>query len=205
MINRSYSYFSTNSIQTTQLDINTDQISYLTSDIEIRIWQLSVAKIGLDLLRDSDGSATAALVALSGDDLVVVLASQVHSCVLPSIEVACYVDAAADRSSWVLLGVADGPELLEGLGTIDRGLVVASSLEDVVGSTVAGYRTLARGRRRRIVRAVGFDNVVLDERATSPTIDGEVAVSIGVVCTAIVDGPIVIVSVVAMKLMKECL
>jgi hypothetical protein len=92
----------------------------------------------MDLLRDSDGSATAALVALSSDDLVVVLASQVHVGVPPGIEVARDVDTTADRSSGVLLGVTDRPELLEGLGTIDGGLVVASSLEDIVVSTVAG-------------------------------------------------------------------
>jgi hypothetical protein len=118
-----------------------------------------------------------------------VRATQVHVGVPPGIEVAPDIDATADRPSGVLLGVTDRPKLLEGLSAIDRGLVVASGLENVVIGTVAGNRSPARGCRRRIVRAIRLNHIVLDERIASPSVDSEVAVSVGVVGTAVVDGP----------------
>lgn len=44
-----------------------------------------------------------------------------------------YLDSDGTANS---LAGADGPELLEGLGTVDRRLIVAGSLEDVVGAAV---------------------------------------------------------------------
>jgi hypothetical protein len=139
--------------------------------------------------RDGDGRGTAALVSLGGDDLVVELGAQVHTLALPGIEVAGGIDSATNGSSWCLLRVANRPKLLECLGTINRGLVDTSSLEDVVGGTVAGYSSLARSGRGRVVRAVGFDDIVLDEGAASPTVDSKVAVSVGLVCATVVDDP----------------
>ena len=98
-------------------------------------------------LRDRDSSSAAALVALRRDDLVVVRISQVHVIPPPSIEVACNVDLTADSSSGVLLGVADGPELLEGLGSIDGWSVDTGSLQDIVVGAVAVHGALLLGSR----------------------------------------------------------
>lgn len=100
-----------------------------------------------------------------------------------------YIDATADRAAWVFLGVADGPELLECLGAVDRGLVHARGLEDVVGGAVAGHRTFLGGGRGGIVGAVGLDDVVFNERTASPSINGEVAVSVGCVGTRVANRP----------------
>ena len=42
------------------------------------------------------------------------------------------IDTSADGSTWRLLWVAHGPELLEGLGAIDGRLLGTGSLEDVI-------------------------------------------------------------------------
>lgn len=47
----------------------------------------------------------------------------------------------SDGSSVTLL-TTDRPELLEGLGTIDGWLLDTGGLEDIVGSSIAGDRTL---------------------------------------------------------------
>jgi hypothetical protein len=79
--------------------------------------------------------------------------------------------------------------LLERLGTINRRLINTSGLEDVVGGTVAGYSSLARSSRGRVVRAIGFDDIVLDEGIASPSVDSKVTISVWLVCAAVVDDP----------------
>lgn len=76
---------------------------------------------------DGDGSLAGALVGLGGDDLVVVVAEG-HAGALPGLEDGAHADGAAGA---VL--VADGPVLLEGLGAINRGLLVTSGLVQAVG------------------------------------------------------------------------
>ena len=137
--------------------------------------------------RDGDLGVAAAEVTFGGNDLVVVVGAQVHAILPPSIEVASSADGAADAASGVLLGVADRPELLEGLGTVDRGLVGTSGLEDVVAGTVAVDGTLPLSSGRGVVGAVGLDDVVLDQGVASPAVDSEVAVSVGVVLARVVD------------------
>jgi len=97
------------------------------------------------------------------------------------------VDGTADGTSGVLLWVADRPELLEGLSSINGRLVDAGGLQDVIGSTVASHGSLPAGSRAGVVRAVGLDDVVLDEWVASPSVDSEVAVTVGLVCARVVD------------------
>lgn len=89
-----------------------------------------------DNLANSDVSRAAALVTLTGNDLVVVRA-QVHAKPSPCVEVGSGVHATAGA---VIL--ADGPVLLKGRGTLNGGLVGAGGLQDVVGATVGGDRAL---------------------------------------------------------------
>ena len=114
-----------------------------------RYWKVCVGISSSSLIRRStfgyhlrglnvDVGCTAALVTLGSNNLVVVVA-ETHALGSPSIEVVLHVDAAAGA-----LGLADRPVLVEGLGTIDRGLVVAGGLSDGVGTAVSGEGALLR-------------------------------------------------------------
>ena len=128
------------------------------------------------------------------------VAAQVHAVLPPSVEVACSADGTADLTTRVLLGVANGPELLEGLGAVDRGLVVASGLEDVVVGSVAVDGTLPLSSGGGVVGAVRLDDVVLDERVASPAVDSEVAVAVGLVCTRVLDHTVGVVMIILQHL-----
>jgi hypothetical protein len=130
----------------------------------------SLAGLHIDL------GTSRALVALSRHDLVVVLA-QVQAVAGPSIEVILHVDAAADT-----LGGANRPVLLESAGSVDGGLVGTGGDRDIVCAAVGLEAALARGTAAGVVRAV------LYERVSSPAVDGEVAVALGVEGAAVVDG-----------------
>jgi hypothetical protein len=79
------------------------------------------------------------------------------------------VDDAADA-----LLAADRPVLVKGGGALDGRLVDAARLVDVVGAAVVIDGAEPAGARRRVVRAVRLDDVVLDERVGSPAVQGEV-------------------------------
>lgn len=123
----------------------------------------------------------AALVTLSGDNLVVVLA-KLHAGVSPGVEVVLHVDAATDT-----LLSADRPVLVEGPGTVNGGLVVTGGLVEVVSATVGVDSALVGGSAAGVVGAVGLDNVVLDERVAGPAVDGEVTVTLEVDVATVVD------------------
>jgi hypothetical protein len=121
---------------------------------------------------DSDRSRSGAAVSFGSKDLVVVR-SQLLAVLGPSIKVGLNVD----RTTNTLL-LPDRPELLEGRGTIDRRLVGTGGLENVVSATVSGNGTLLLSSRTGVVRAVSLDNVVLDQRITSPAVERDVRVDI---------------------------
>lgn len=121
------------------------------------------------LLHDLNLGGAAALVALGGHDHVVPLAEVEAALPLPLGEVLVGVDAAADA-----LGAADGPVLVERRRAEDRGLVGAARLVDVVGAAVVVDGAEALRARRGVVRAVGLDDVVLDEGVGGPAVEGEV-------------------------------
>jgi len=77
------------------------------------------------------------------NDLVIVVGAQIHAIVLPRIKVATSADCTIDGPArTVQVGVANRPKFLEGLGTIDRRLIDASGLENVVVCAVAEDGTL---------------------------------------------------------------
>lgn len=86
--------------------------------------------------------------------------------------------------------VANRPKLRKGLGAVDGGLVVAGGIEDVVvGAITEKNPSLLLGGRRGVVRAVGIDDVVLDQWVSSSAPDGKSAVAIiRVVISTVVDG-----------------
>lgn len=130
--------------------------------------------------------------------------AQVETELRPGPGVAAKVDCAADGSSGVLLGGADRPELLEGLGAVDGGLVVTGGLEDVVRRAVAIHRSSLLGSRRGVVSAVRLDDVVLDEWVAGPAVYGEVAVAIGVVLAVVVEDPMRCISETLLMKFQSC-
>ena len=116
------------------------------------------------------------------------LATKPHSIVSPSVEVARDIDTAADISSRVFLWVPDTPVLLECLRAVDGRSVVPPGGQDIVPSAIAGDGALELGSGRRVEGTVRLDDVVLDESIASPTVDGQVAVTVRVVVTGVVDG-----------------
>jgi len=98
--------------------------------------------------------------------------AQLQSKLLPCGEVVRRGDSAAGAVS-----LADRPELVESSSALDGGLIDTLGLVDVVGSSVGGDRSLQRRAATRVVAAVGLDDVVLDEGARGPAVNGEVAVT----------------------------
>lgn len=83
-----------------------------------------------------------------------------------------HVDGASNA-----LGSANGPVLVKRGCAANGRLVDSSGLENVVRAAVSGDGADLGGGRGRVVRAVRLDHVVLNERACSPAIDGEVTVA----------------------------
>lgn len=150
-----------------------------------------------------DLRAAAALVALSGDNLVVV-GTQSHACsgvsplhsphishiylfehtfAGPGVEVVLHVHAASNP----LLG-ANRPVLLESPSTLNRRLVIAGRLGDLISAAISLEGALLVGIASGIVRAVRFDDVVFNEGVASPAVDCQVAVALGAEVAAVVDG-----------------
>jgi hypothetical protein len=138
--------------------------------------------VGTLLGLDVDVGATAALVAFSSNDLVVVLA-KVETESGPGVEVVLHGDATTDT-----LALADRPVLLEGAGTIDGGLVGAGRDVDVVVAAVGGEASLVLSTAAGVVGSEGFNHIVLDQRRAGPAIDSKVSVALGAEASTVVDG-----------------
>lgn len=137
---------------------------------------------GRSTLGDGHVGRSAAEVALSGEDLVV-MGTKLHAVLLPSLEVSTNIDAA---SGSVVL--ANGPVLLKGLGTVDRRSVGTGTGEDFVGAAIDLDSSLALSSARGIVGAEILDDVVLDQGVSGPSIDGKVAVAVRLVLSLVRDG-----------------
>lgn len=127
------------------------------------------------------------------------MVSKSHTSRGPSIEDSLHVDSAA-----AALVATDSPVLVEGLGAVDGGLVVARGLVEIVGVAVVVDGAFVLASRAGVVSAVVLDDldivsekcgigegcayVVLNERAASPAVDAEVAVTLRAERTTIVDG-----------------
>lgn len=83
--------------------------------------------------------------------------------------------------------LADGPVLSESRSSLNGWLVCTEARKDIICSTVRGDCALMCATAGWVVRAKGFNNIVLDERASGPTVDREVAVTIGTVVGGIAD------------------
>lgn len=137
------------------------------------------------LLVDRDASIAGGEVTLGSNDLVIMLA-QAHALGSPLIEMCLYVDCSAGS-----LVDADAPELLEGLGALNGRLVHTGALCDLVAGAIHGEGALVGRLRRRVVVAEVLDDVVLDQRTGGPAVDGEVGVSLRVVCAGVGDGLVI--------------
>ena len=139
---------------------------------------MSDTLLGLDI----DVGATAALVAFSSDDLVIVL-SEVKTESGPGVEVVLHGNTAADT-----LALADRPVLLEGASTVDGGLVGTGRDVDVVVAAVRREASLELSTAAGVVGSERFNHVVLDQGRAGPTVDRKVTIARRVEATAVVDG-----------------
>lgn len=87
------------------------------------------------------------------------------------------------------LGLTDRPVLVEGGCALDGRLIGANTLINVIHRAITGHGALVCERGCRVVGAVVFDDVVLYKWASSPAVDGEVAVTAGLVVRVVCDGP----------------
>ena len=137
----------------------------------------------LHILLNSDSRRTATLITLRSHNLVV-MSTQVHSQLSPGIEVVLSCNSSPNP-----LGLPNGPVLRECGGSFDRSGVGPGSRVNIVCGSVRGDSALVRTSTSRVIVAVGFHDVILDQRIGGPTVDGEVAVAIGSEGTAIGDVP----------------
>jgi hypothetical protein len=128
-------------------------------------------------------AAPTTLIPLGRKNLIIMRA-QPHPICRPRIEVILHIDTARTA-----LTLPNTPILLKGANTINRRLVSASRHSNVVGSAVGSDSALALRVGGGVVCAVGFDDVVFNERVAGPAVNGEVAVALGLEGTAVVDGP----------------
>ena len=113
------------------------------------------------------------------------MGTKLHAVLLPSIEVSTDVDATGGS---VIL--ADGPVLLKGLSAVDGGSVGTGLGEDVVGAAVNLDGALLLSTGGGVVVTELLDDIVLDQRVLGPSVDGEVAVAVGLVLSLVRDGSV---------------
>lgn len=107
---------------------------------------------------NSDTRRPTAMIPLRRQNLIV-MRTKFLPILGPRIEMVLDGDGAAHA-----LARPHTPELLEGGGSVNGGLVGARGLEDVVGTTVGGDRALLLSSRGGVVATVCLYDVVLDER-----------------------------------------
>lgn len=93
----------------------------------------------------------------------------------------------SDGAAGPVLG-ADGDVLRESSSALDRGGVGTRRLVDVVGATIRLEGAQLGACRARVVVAVGLDDVVFDERAGGPAVEGQEGVAAGIDRAVVVDG-----------------
>lgn len=86
--------------------------------------------------------------------------------------------------------LADGPVLLKGLSAVDGGGVGTGLGEDVVGAAINLDGALLLSTGGGVVVTELLDDVVLDQRVLGPSVDGEVAVAVGLVLSLVRDGSV---------------
>lgn len=134
------------------------------------------------LLGDSHAGRARAVVTLNSKDLIVV-GAKVEADVLPGLEMSTGVDGSAGT-----LVASDRPVLLKGLVTVNGGGIDTGADVDIVDRSVNIDLTLLLATGRGVVSTEVLNDVVLNERVAGPTVNGEVAVAVGVVRTRVLDG-----------------
>ncbi len=134
-------------------------------------------------MADRNGRSTTTFVALGREDLVVE-GAHLHSEGLPRAEVVGGGDRSPDA-----LGLADGPELVECRRARDGRGIGAYSLIYVVGVAIGGDRAHVGEPGTGVVVAEGVTDVVLDERARGPSVNGKIGVACGTEGSAVRDCP----------------
>jgi hypothetical protein len=119
---------------------------------------------------DSHASRSTAPIPFSSKNHVVVR-SELLTGLGPSIKVVLRSNSTTDT-----LNGPHRPELLEGRRAVDRRLVDAGSLIDIISSAIRLNRALLRRSGRRVVRAIRLNDVVLDKGIARPAIERNVAV-----------------------------
>ena len=137
-------------------------------------------RAGAAAVGDSDAAVTGRVVAFTCHDLVVVVGPELQAGIGPGTEMGAYIDGSAGA-----FALTDGPELLEGLGTINGGLVDTGALGDVIDGPVKSHLTFPLSIAGWIIRSKILNNVVLDKRAPRPTVDSEVGVSVVLVASTV--------------------
>jgi hypothetical protein len=112
--------------------------------------------------------------------------TELHALGSPGVEVGLHVDGTG-----AALVLADRPVLVEGLSTVDGGLVDTLGLGDLVRGAIGGDGALDCGVGGGVVGAEVLNDVVLDQRVAGPAVDGEVGVALRVVGAGVGDGAIV--------------
>jgi hypothetical protein len=84
----------------------------------------------------------------------------------------------------------DAPVLVERRRALDRRLVHALTLVNIVRATVGGHSALVGEPTGRIVGAEVLGDVVLDERVRRPAVHGEVRIARRRVVGTVADGPV---------------
>ena len=100
--------------------------------------------------------------------------AEVHTVRSPGAEVVGSGDGTAGA-----LVLANGPVLIESGGANDRRLVDLRVLVDIIVRTVTGQGAHMGHAVARVVASEVLQNVILNQRASSPAIDGEIGISVG--------------------------
>lgn len=107
---------------------------------------------------------------------------QVHTIPSPSIEMILSSNGPSNT-----MGVTHRPVLLEGSCSFNRWRIITSRGVDIISRAITINSSLVGTATAGIVRAKGFNYVVLDQWVGGPTVDGEVAVTARVEAAIVVD------------------
>jgi hypothetical protein len=100
---------------------------------------------------------------------LIIMRPQLLSILAPRIKMRLDINTAPNT-----LLLPDRPKLLERARSINRRLVGSRRLQNVVRAAVSGDGALLLSSRSGVVRAVGFDNVVLDQGVARPAVQRDV-------------------------------
>lgn len=113
------------------------------------------------------------------------MAAKVEASFGPGVEMGRDIDGASRA-----LITTNGPVLLEGLGSVNRRSVGPGGLIEVVGRAINGNLTLLRGAGRGVIGTEVFNDIILNERVSSPAIDSKIAITVRFISAGVVDGSI---------------